>query len=367
MGSARRDPLAGTEGFVDRVSGGNPLLRDGLRERLAAHHGYDVQRRGVLNTEAIGDPAERVRVDVSRVLPRGTAPNAETVVAYARAAKSTMDRVRELGARVSSGSATDADVVAFVAAQADSEVVLKSVMGLRSEAGRALATFRLFSAVMDTGDVNLIRQAAHPLREEAAQLAAAVGQHRTPLDQYRYLQSLGKASVSDKVRSYFYSSILSGIKTHERNAIGNATSIMSRFASTPFAAGIDAARSAATGQARTVYLGELEPAAVQLAGTPYAARLESKTTLPGCDGWARAGPAGFCIRDEAWRVARRADAVSLGGTRGRPFRSPACRVWRRRPKPVQLARPIARCVGCLVPQRGAEAGTVRVGVGPGAP
>jgi hypothetical protein len=262
MGQPRVDPLAGTERFLDRVSAGNPLLRDGIAERLRAANGYDTQRRGVLGIEATGDLANRVRVDVGRSLPRGTAPNAETVVAYTRAANQTMGRVRELGARVSSGQATDADVIAFAAAQADADVVLKSLMGLRSEAGRALAAFRAFSAVLETGDVNLIRQAANPLREDAARLAGEVAQRGTPLEQYQYLQSLGKASFADKVRSYYYANILSGVKTHERNALGNAASILSRFASTPFAAGIDAVRSARTGAPRQVRLGELQPAVV---------------------------------------------------------------------------------------------------------
>ena len=262
QGRARRDPLAGTEGFIDRLSGGNPLLRAGVRERLQANAGYDVQRRGVLDVETTGDLAEHVRVDVSRGLPRGTAPNAETVVAYTRAANRTLDRVRQLSERVASRQATDDDVVKLAAAQADAEVVMRSMMGLRSEAGRALAAFRTFTAVMETGDVNLIRQAAAPLREDAARIAGQVRQLGTPLEQYRFLQSQNRPSIADKARSYYYSSILSGLKTHERNILGNTASLLSRFVSTPAAAAVDAVAAARTGQPRQVYLGELQPAAV---------------------------------------------------------------------------------------------------------
>lgn len=262
QGTPLRNPLAGTEGFVDRLSAGNPLLRDGITERLSANAGFGAQRRGALNTEQIGGLAEQVRVDLSRSLPRGSTLNAEGVVAYSRAVKGTMDKVRELSATIASGKATDADILALQAARADADVVLKSVVGARSEAGRALAQYRTFAALLETGDVNLIRKAATPLREEAAQLAAAVAQHGTPLEQYRFLQSQGASSTMDKVRSYYYANILSGIKTHERNAIGNAASIVSKFMSTPVAAAVDAAKAAATGSARNVYLGELQPAAV---------------------------------------------------------------------------------------------------------
>ena len=262
QGTPRRDPLAGTEVFIGKFAGNNPLLRAGIEERLTANLGYDVQRRGVLDNETVGRLAEQVRVDVSRVLPRGTAVNAEGVAAYTRAVKATMDRVRELSGRVASGSAGDADVLALAAAQADADVVLKSLMGARSEAGRALAMYRTFSALLDTGDVNLYRQAASGLREEQAEFAAQVARIGDPLQQYKFLQAQNRPALTDKMRSYFYSSILSGIKTHERNALGNAASILTRFASTPVTAALDAVQSAATGRPREVFVGELQPAAV---------------------------------------------------------------------------------------------------------
>jgi len=262
QGTPRRNPLAGTEGFVERVSGGNPLLREGIAERLETHAGYDAQRRGVLDAESTGRLADHVRVDVSRALPRGTSMSAEGVVAYTRAVSRTMQTVRELSAKVAAGQGTDRDVIALAAAQADADVVLKSLMGARSEAGRALAMFRTFSALLETGDVNLYRQAARGLSEEAAEFAARVARIDDPVQQYRFLQSQNRPALTDKIRSYFYSSILSGVKTHERNAIGNAMSILTRFVSTPVTAGLDAVQAAATGRSREVFAGELQPAAV---------------------------------------------------------------------------------------------------------
>ena len=56
---------------------------------------------------------------------------------------------------------------------------------------------------------------------------------------------------------YYYSSILSGPKTHERNFLGNAANVLTNLAVTPAAAAVDAARSAVTGAPRSMFLGEL--------------------------------------------------------------------------------------------------------------
>jgi hypothetical protein len=64
QGMPLRNPLAGTEGFVDKLSGGNPLLREGLTERLEANAGFAAQRRGSLNVEHLGNAAAREQEEV---------------------------------------------------------------------------------------------------------------------------------------------------------------------------------------------------------------------------------------------------------------------------------------------------------------
>lgn len=319
QGAPRRDPLAGMEPLLEKFGGANPLLREGIAERLSANGGFDAQRRGRLDVETQGTLAEAVRVDVERVLPRGTTLSGEAVAAYTRAVKSTMDRVRELGARVRAGQATDADVIAFHAAQADADVVLKSLMGARSETGRALWMYRTFSALLETGDVNLYRKAAIGLREDAAELAAKVAGIQDPLEQYRFLQSQNRPSLTDKFRSYYFANILSGIKTHERNAIGNAASVLTRFASTPVAAGLDAARVAVRGGQREVFLGELEPAAVgAVAGLEQGFKAFAFTLRHGVSPDALRRSVGAAVERGQLDVPR----VEFGGGGANPFNWP---------------------------------------------
>lgn len=255
-GQPIRDPLADMDAFLGKFS--NPLVRTGIEERLIANTGYAAQRRGVIGSEDLGRFAGAVKVDVTRVLPKGSAASGEVITAYARAAAATQRKVSELTLLVKSGKATDADLLRLEVARADADVVLKSLMGLRAEAGRALAAFRFLDGVLDTGNVELIRGAADQLRADAQKFAREFSrQPNDPLTRYRWLQQQGKATWWDKARSYYYSSILSGVKTHERNILGNIFNAIGNTIAHPFAAGIDTARAAATGKPREVLFSEL--------------------------------------------------------------------------------------------------------------
>jgi hypothetical protein len=255
-GEPMRDPLAGLDPFLSKFS--NPLVRSGIEERLISNGGYAEQRRGAIRTREIGQFANAVKVDVTRSLRRGTAVSGEVITAYGRAAQETQRRVAELADLVNSGRATDADILRLQSARADADVVLKSLMGLRSEAGRALASFRFLDSVLDTGRVDLIRGAAQTVREDAQRFAQEFhAQPTDPILRYRWLQQQGQSGLWDTARSYYYASILSGVKTHERNVLGNVFSAISNTLAHPFAAGIDAAKSAVTGAPRDVLFGEL--------------------------------------------------------------------------------------------------------------
>ena len=250
------DPMRGVDVLLEKFS--NPLVRTGIEERLIANKGYTDQRRGVIGSEMLGKVADAVKVDVSRVLPKGSAVSGEVITAYARAAAATQRKVSDLAAVVNSGKATDEDLVRLAMARADADVVLKSLMGLRAEAGRALASFRFLDGVLDTGKVDLIRGAAQQLRDDAEKFGREFSrQPNDPLHRYQWLQNQGKASWWDKTRSYYYSSILSGVKTHERNILGNVFNAIGNTVAHPFAAGIDAARAVATGKPRDVLFSEL--------------------------------------------------------------------------------------------------------------
>ncbi len=258
-GRPKADPMEGMDPFIGKF---NPLVQAGIRERIVANGGYDVQRRGVIDTETLGRFADEVRIHAEKTLPKGTALNAETLTAYARAVQQTQAKITTLAERVNAGTATDAEIVALQAAKVDADVLTKSLAGARSEAGRSLAAFRFLGGVLETGDVTLIRGVADSMRDEARALAKGLAdQPNDPLVRYRWLQAQGKPTLWAKARSVYYANILSGVKTHERNILGNVANIASELAVTPAAAAADAVRSAVKGTPRTVYLDEM-PAGV---------------------------------------------------------------------------------------------------------
>lgn len=252
-----RDPLAGVEPLLQRMP---EELRPAMRQVLADNQGFADQRRQSMPFGVIDRLARQLAVDASQVLPKGSALNAESLRAYANAAATTQQKIQTLADKVNASQATDADLVALSAARAEHTVVLSSLMGARAEAGRALSSFRMFSKVLQSGDSNLIRAALKApgarseLNDLAAQLAT-VGDD--PLARYQFLQRQATPTLTEKFRGYFYANILSGLKTHERNFLGNAFNSITNLATVPVAGALDAVRSRATGQPRTVFAGEL--------------------------------------------------------------------------------------------------------------
>jgi hypothetical protein len=257
-GAPIAEPLRGMEPFFDKFS--NPLVRDGVEQLIVEHGGYAAQRRGVIRGRDLGKFAEEVRINVSKALPKGTPLNAEAITAYGRALVATQKKVNELAALVNSGRATDYDLLALQAARAEADVVARSLVGARAEAGRALAAFNFYNAVIDTGDVNLVRDTlrAPGLRAETERLARGLSeQTNDPLVRYRWLQQQGSSTLMQKVRSFYYANILSGVKTHERNLVGNVANVATNLVVHPFAAGIDVVKSAVKGTPRQVRVDEL--------------------------------------------------------------------------------------------------------------
>lgn len=255
-GKPMADPLAGVETFLDKFS--NPLVRDGIKERLIANGGFAEQRRQSIDAGQVGRLAAGVRVDVSKALPRGSAASAEVIAAYARGLRQSQERIADLAAKVNNGTATDADVLALEIARADSDVILKSLMGLRGEAGRALGVFRSLSGMFDTGNVEIVRGAAQQLRDDAAKFAREFAE--LPNDsrvRYEWLKKQGQSTNWDKFRSYWYANLLSGVKTHERNILGNVFNAVGNLAAHPVSAGVDVMRHVATGAPRQVFFSEL--------------------------------------------------------------------------------------------------------------
>ena len=255
------DPMAGFDPFIQKFT--NPLVRAGIKEVLELNQGYVSQRRGRIDTETLGKFANMVTINASRVLPKGTALNAEQITAYARGLQQTTRKVNRLSAIINSGvenADSSTNLLTLQAARAEQDVLAASLTGARAEAGRALAAFNFYQGVLDTADQNLIAKVVDGpgMRGQAQRIARELAKlPEDPMLRYRWLQKQKQSSIMDKVRSYYYANILSGVKTHERNFFGNVANIASTLVVHPMAAGIDAATSAVTGSPRTIRVDEI--------------------------------------------------------------------------------------------------------------
>lgn len=248
------DPLKGTGTFVAKFPA---ETQSGVREILERNGGFDAQRRGVVNSADVARLSEAITVDKARTLKPGTALNAEGIRAFSDSIATAQSKVNELAAKVNAGG-TDADLLALVGARAEVQTLTASVMGARAEAGRALAEFKVLARVLEAGTPKQIRDAVDGLRGEAVKFAEEFSKlPADPIARYRWLQTQSKSTWLEKGRSVFYANILSGVKTHERNILGNVNNAISGLASHPFAVGADIARSKIKGTPRTVTMAEL--------------------------------------------------------------------------------------------------------------
>lgn len=256
-----RDPMAGVEVFLEKFA---PEIRSGLRDVFERNGGFEAQRRGAIPQAQADRLAQGVLVDFQRRVKPGTTLNVEGIRAHTDALATAQAKVNGLAATVARGQNSDADIVALEAAKAEVSTLGASLMGARSEAGRALAQFRILARVLDSNNPRLLAEAAGTLRGDAAQFAQAFTQlPDDPVTRFRWLQAQDRPGVREQVRQYYYANILSGVKTHERNILGNVANTVNNLMVHPAAAGLDALKSAATGAPRQVTLDEIPS---QLAG-----------------------------------------------------------------------------------------------------
>jgi hypothetical protein len=256
-GRPRRDPLAGLDPFFNKFP---EELKAGVKRTIEEHGGYDAQRRGTIPLADVDRLSQAVTLDLTQRLRPGTALNAEATHAYVNAVASLQAKLNDVSARIARGANTEIDLLEFHKLKAQHETAVASIMGARSEAGRALGTYNMLARVLETGDLNLVRETARTMGEDAARLAAQLAQLPTdPIARYRFLQqqAMAGSSIGEKLRSYYYSSILSGVKTHERNALGNLANGLVNLALTPGAAAVDVVRATVTRTPREIFLGEL--------------------------------------------------------------------------------------------------------------
>jgi hypothetical protein len=226
----------------------------------------------IARTEAL---SEGIRLPLEKLTP-GTALNAEELTAYRDAVASVMAKRQPLVSKIESGSATDLDKLEFSRLTDEAVVFVASFRGAKAEAGRALNILRAKARVLELGDAKLIEQAikAPGFDGNVKDLSAAIASAgNNPEKQLELLRTYAGGSFFDKATAAYYNGLLSGVKTHVRNLIGNTSNLLANMANPIGAAPVEAVRSRFQGRPPEVYLQEIpESVAATFIALPQALR-----------------------------------------------------------------------------------------------
>jgi hypothetical protein len=214
-----------------QLLGFDKAVRPALKGMLEATEGFEAHRRGV---QSFGEHtkvlADQIAVDIEQSLPRGRALNAEETVAYANRLAEATERVTSLAKRVQAGTASIEETMQLAAATQEQYVLQKSLWGSVSETGRALNAWRLMMGILETGDTKFmkwaVKQGIGDDMEQLAEKLAQIGDD--PVQRFKWLQSEVNAKMSkmDMLKAYYYGNLLSGLATHERNFLSNASNLL---------------------------------------------------------------------------------------------------------------------------------------------
>lgn len=240
-------------------------MPDAIREDIAAllqqYRGFEAQRREVQSWARTKELAKDVWLPLETLKP-GRALNAEELNAYQTAIATALTRRKPLLDKVAKGEATDVEKLEISHLTDVATVLTASYRGAKAEAGRALNILRSKARVLELQESRFLEAAlaAPGFQKDITQLSKeALAVAGDPLKQ---LQLLRKRSGTwyDALQAVYYANLLSGIKTHLRNAIGNSANVLANLV-TPFGAvPADMVRAKRTGAKREVFLGEIPEA-----------------------------------------------------------------------------------------------------------
>jgi len=133
-----------------------------------------------------------------------------------------------------------------------------AVDNLRSTAGRSLAFLKrkpkTIAEELERATMKVLRSLPREEAIKVNQLIREAGGDPTITKQI--ITDYTKSSWGDKITEFRLSAMLSGIKTHLRNTLGNTANISATIARQPIAASIDLVQSLATGKKREIFFSE---------------------------------------------------------------------------------------------------------------
>ena len=233
-----------TEPHVDKAGNirldtlGTPEdVNTAIREAAAANEEFIGARRGVISDGQVLELADALGMDAGQLSTRklGEAFNAEQIVAARKLLIQSATEVRDAMRKAATG--TDSDVLAYAEARERHRTIQEQVAGITAEAGRALRAFRSLAGQQEAavlGDFlkENTGKTLYQLRREA-QLGL---QLETPAQVSRFMREVSRPTLKDMVIETWMAFVLSGIKTHVANIIGNTIVAIARPIETAVAA-----------------------------------------------------------------------------------------------------------------------------------
>jgi len=209
---------------------------------LLADDAPDIEaaRRGTISWEETGRLAALTGTTVEKLRKHrsGVAFNAEEQVAATRLLKDQTVKTLDLGAKISSGNASEIEQANFLQSLNDLRTTQKAVMASRAEIGRALSVMR--------ADVTTMKQASHLLDGVGgAQGAKAIADALTNAARVGGVEAankLARQAGSDGFWTAYKSLLLSSPDTHAVNIISNLATSLLQVPTRAVAGGIGAAK-----------------------------------------------------------------------------------------------------------------------------
>lgn len=234
------------------------VIRADIEEMLQRYQGFEAQRRGVQSWDRTQEIAKDLWLPLETLKP-GKALNAEELSAYQTAIATALTMRKPLLEKIADGSATDWDRLQASHLTDVATILTASYRGAKAEAGRALNILRAKARVLDLRESAFLERAmkAPGFDQDLTKLSKeALDAAGDPLKQLEILRRRS-ATWFDYLQAVYYANLLSGLKTHLRNTIGNSFNVLANTVTPIGAAPVDVLRKVRFGKDRTVYLGEI--------------------------------------------------------------------------------------------------------------
>lgn len=233
-------------------------IRSDIEQMLQDYHGFEQQRRGVQSWDRTTELAKDLWLPLETLTP-GKALNAEELHAYQTAIATALTMRKPLLEKIQDGTATDWERVEASHLTDVATVLTASYRGAKAETGRALNILRVKARVLDLRESAFLERAmkAPGFNNDLLKLSKeALDAAGDPLKQLQILRRRA-GTLYDYLQAIYYANLLSGLKTHLRNTIGNSFNVVANTLTPLGAAPADYIRAKRTGSDRTVYLGEI--------------------------------------------------------------------------------------------------------------